>query len=340
MRLRLLTAVAMVAGVLLVAPAPVSRAQPGEHVVERGDTLRGIAERYGISLADLLAANDLPNPDLILIGQALRLSAPAPADRARGPAPAVEERSHPPLSSRGGPRPATHVVQPGETLYRIAERYAVAVRELLAENDLPNPHLIVVGQELRLPAAPAADATATPAPPAEHRGVERPAVHVVQPGETLHRIARLYGLGVADLLAANDLPNPDALRIGQELALPEDAAPRPAPAAEPTAPAPAERLPAVGGRYPLGTTLTAKITMYCLRGRMANGEPVHEGAAAADRSVFPFGTIIEVAGLGRYVVKDRFARDLGDLRLDVWQPSCAAAIAWGLVYREITVAGP
>lgn len=49
-----------------------------------------------------------------------------------------------------------HVVQPGETLSIIAANYNVTLESLLAENDLPNPDLLSVGQVLRLPGAPTA----------------------------------------------------------------------------------------------------------------------------------------------------------------------------------------
>lgn len=268
-----------------------------------------------------------------------------------------------PLAQHAWAEPTEHMVQPGETLTRIAQQYGLTLADLLAVNDLPNPDLILIGQVLSLPgAAPAPEPAAEPpevdaAAPAEApprarpsaRGGFRPpeATHVVQPGETLGRIARQYGLTAADLLAVNELPNPHLLQVGQELLLPGDGAPAAvdaepaaAVAGESAAAQPAERWPAVGGRYPIGTTLSGRITMYCLRGVMRYGEYVHEGAAAADPSVFPGGTIVEVAGLGRYVVKDTFARDLGDVRLDIWSPSCAAAIVWGLRYRDITVVGP
>lgn len=254
---------------------------------------------------------------------------------------------------RAWAEPAEHVVQPGENLWGIAADYGISLADLIAVNHLANPDLIHPGQVLLLPGAAAAEPQ--PGVPAESaaeavgaeperrartstRGGGRPAevnVHIVQPGDTLGRIAQGYGLSVADLLAVNDLPNPDVLAVGQEIVLPGGAAAEAAPAV-----ASAPRYPTVGGRYPIGTTLTGKVTMYCLRGVMRYGEYVHEGAAAADPSVFPAGTILEVAGLGRYVIKDTLAYDLGEVRVDIWQPSCAVALAWGLRYRDLTVVGP
>ena len=41
------------------------------HVVQVGETLGEIAERYGVSLDDLIAANDITNPDIIEVGTQL-----------------------------------------------------------------------------------------------------------------------------------------------------------------------------------------------------------------------------------------------------------------------------
>jgi len=50
----------------------------GTHVVTAGDTLSAIAARFGASIAELAAANDLSNPDRIYVGQALRLATATP----------------------------------------------------------------------------------------------------------------------------------------------------------------------------------------------------------------------------------------------------------------------
>jgi soluble lytic murein transglycosylase-like protein len=58
------------------------------HTVKRGDTLEQIGRQYGVSVAALAAANNVPNPDLILEGKALSIPAsrPVPVPRAATPA--------------------------------------------------------------------------------------------------------------------------------------------------------------------------------------------------------------------------------------------------------------
>lgn len=79
-----------------------------------------------------------------------------------------------------------------------------------------------------------------------------------------------------------------------------------------------------------------QITWYCLTGVMANGERVHHGAVAADKGVYALGTPLHVEGIGSVTVTDRFAYDLGQLRLDVWTPSCGQAIQNGVQFLGVT----
>ena len=61
---------------LATGPEPVATAIISSHRVVAGDTLTRIAEKYGVSVASLLRANDLPNPDLLDVGQIIALPAP------------------------------------------------------------------------------------------------------------------------------------------------------------------------------------------------------------------------------------------------------------------------
>ena len=63
-------------------------------------------------------------------------------------------------------------------------------------------------------------------------------------------------------------------------------------------------------------------TAYSLRGKMANGQSVHAGAIAADPRVLPLGTVVEIIGMGTYVVKDTGGAIKGN-RIDIWMPSGA-----------------
>jgi 3D (Asp-Asp-Asp) domain-containing protein len=80
-----------------------------------------------------------------------------------------------------------------------------------------------------------------------------------------------------------------------------------------------------------------KLTFYCLYGHMSIGLFVHYGSVAADPSIYALGTRLFIEGMGSFVVRDRFAEDWRQKRLDVWLPSCEDAIQRGVQYRMVTV---
>ncbi len=94
-----------------------------------------------------------------------------------------------------------HVVQRGETLFRIATRYGLTVDELAHVNSIANPSSIMVGQRLLIPTNGAAPVS----------------THTVNPGETLPSIAQLYGLTIEALVALNQLADPNTIYVGQVL---------------------------------------------------------------------------------------------------------------------------
>ncbi len=117
---------------------PDTTPEPVVHVIRAGESLRAIAEQYGVTIAELAQANNMGATDLILVGQ--KLVIPSQAQ----PAPAPTEPPAP-------PPPATYVVKAGDTLVGIAIRFNVTQAALLAENGLTNGNLLRVGQELKIP---------------------------------------------------------------------------------------------------------------------------------------------------------------------------------------------
>ncbi|MBN1122354.1 MAG: LysM peptidoglycan-binding domain-containing protein [Anaerolineae bacterium] len=102
----------------------------------------------------------------------------------------------------------THVVQAGETLYRIAAQYGLTVEQLAAANGITNPALIYVGQVLVIPNG---DGEST---------ASGTTSYTVAAGDTLYSIARRFDTTVATLVSLNGLSNANVLYIGQVLVLP------------------------------------------------------------------------------------------------------------------------
>jgi LysM repeat protein len=121
-------------------PSPQPTATPAAetitHAIGSGDTLLGIAQRYGTTVEAIIEANDLADPNLILIGQALII----PVATQTADTPAVKT--------------ITHTIERGDTMLGIAQRYGTTVDAIVGANDLANPDLIFPGQILIIPTTP------------------------------------------------------------------------------------------------------------------------------------------------------------------------------------------
>ncbi|MFQ5614097.1 MAG: LysM peptidoglycan-binding domain-containing protein [Anaerolineae bacterium] len=128
-----------------------------------------------------------------------------------------------------------YVVQPGDTLTRIALRFNLTPAALATANGLSNPNLIFVGQRLAIPPSAPRNSPAAPAPTGTP-DLGRPGLiqtYVVQAGDTLYRIAARYRVTVEILAAANNLADVNLIHVGQELTIPLDAAILSTPGPEP-----------------------------------------------------------------------------------------------------------
>jgi LysM repeat protein len=104
-----------------------------------------------------------------------------------------------------------YTVVAGDTINSIAARFNISTQQLRELNNLRDDN-IFVGQILRVPEP---DPTPTP----------EPLRHTVQAGETLSSIAAQYGVNPIRLIELNNIQNPDALQVGQELLIPGMTAP-------------------------------------------------------------------------------------------------------------------
>jgi len=235
------------------------------HTVTRGETLATIARSYGFRTEQLLRVNDLADPNRLEIGQTLHIphggidgvpprrpaeKAPAPAvaagDRAAEVAEPVTVRKPEPEPEPEEPGDRVHVVAAGETLEQLAARYYVSTRQLRFYNLLPDGQDIGDGDRLRIPPpdlrVPWQWQRELAAGRLPARG-ER--THTVARGETLVIIARRYGLSSEQLQAYNRIPDPDQLKVGEQLRIPAGAKLPPTPPA-PRLPGKARRQGATG----------------------------------------------------------------------------------------------
>jgi murein DD-endopeptidase MepM/ murein hydrolase activator NlpD len=102
-------------------------------------------------------------------------------------------------ASEGPGSAGMHTVSKNETLYRIAARYNLPMRDIIAVNDLSPPYMLRAGQRIELP------------PPRNY---------TVRSGDTLYGISRLFGVSSTDIARLNDLRAPYTLQSGETLRLP------------------------------------------------------------------------------------------------------------------------
>ncbi|MCQ4960909.1 LysM peptidoglycan-binding domain-containing protein, partial [Enterococcus avium] len=93
------------------------------HIVRSGETLSGIATKYGTTYQALASLNGLANPNYIYIGQQLKVSGTASISR-------------------------IYTVNYGETLSDIAAKLGTTYQALAQKNGISNPNLIYLGQQL------------------------------------------------------------------------------------------------------------------------------------------------------------------------------------------------
>lgn len=104
------------------------------YTVKNGDTLSGIAQKFGVSVAQLVKLNKIANPNKIYAGQKLTIK---PASK-----PATTPK-----------QAGSYTVKAGDTLSAIAVKFKTTVAQLVALNKIKNPDKIAVGQKIKLPAA-------------------------------------------------------------------------------------------------------------------------------------------------------------------------------------------
>ena len=191
------------AAVIILSALMPLQAGAASITVKPGDTISGLADRYGISVNSLMKANGIRNSDHVEAGQTLRLPSGA-----RGVVSAGQGR---------------HRVQGGDTLGGIAARYRVSERDLIAINNLPSADHVEVGQTLKLPTSavlpkpkPVAKAKPTPI-----KANPNATSHTVARGQTLTQIARAYEVPVASLIDLNTINDPNKVTIGTKLMLRE-----------------------------------------------------------------------------------------------------------------------
>ena len=122
--------------------------------VVSGDNLTKIAKANNTTVGELVQLNNIANPNLIFVGQELKIPVVLEAKPAVASAPAA---------ATPAPATITYKIKPGDNLTKIAKEYGTTVEALVRLNNIANPNLIIAGADLIVPAPddkPSAEALA------------------------------------------------------------------------------------------------------------------------------------------------------------------------------------
>lgn len=159
------------------------------YTVKKGDSLWSIANKYGLTVNELKALNNLTS-NTINVGQNLLVK--------------VEEEIIP-------DEYLVYTVKNGDTLYKIANQYNTTVSVLMNINNLNNSNL-TINQQLLIPKYDENEKEKE----IENNGIE----YIVKSGDTLYKIANTYNVTVNQIKDANNLTS-NTLSIGQKLLIPD-----------------------------------------------------------------------------------------------------------------------
>ena len=163
------------------------------YTVQSGDTLSGIAAKFGTTTSQLVEWNNIADPNKIYVGQVLIVS-----------------------KSSTSTTDTYYTVQSGDTLSGIASKYGTTVQQLVEWNNISDPNKIYVGQVLIVGKSSSSTDSS-----------ESNVYYTVQSGDTLSGIASTYGTTVQQLVEWNNISDPNKIYVGQVLIVGKGSTPSP-----------------------------------------------------------------------------------------------------------------
>lgn len=150
------------------------------YTVMRGDTLWGIAKKFGVTVSAVVNANNIRNPNLIYVGEVFII---------------------PHMTSAESFGYTLYTVRRGDTLWGISRKFGTSINSIVALNGIKNPNLIYTGEVFKIPSARS----------------EQAVIYTVKRGDTLWGISRKFGTTVENLVKLNSVKNPNLIYAGEKL---------------------------------------------------------------------------------------------------------------------------
>lgn len=150
------------------------------YTVKRGDTLWGIAKKFGVTVSAVVNANNIRNPNLIYVGEVFII---------------------PHMTSAESFGYTLYTVRRGDTLWGISRKFGTSINSIVALNGIKNPNIIYAGEVFKIPSARS----------------EQTVIYTVKRGDTLWGISRKFGTTVENLVKLNSVKNPNLIYVGEKL---------------------------------------------------------------------------------------------------------------------------
>ncbi len=177
-------------GICIPGAAPVACPEGSfPYVIRSGDTLFSLARQYRSTVAAIIAINRGINPNALFVGQTICIPGVTPVVCPEGS--------------------FSYTVQQGDTLFALARRFGTTVAAINALNPGLDPSSLQIGRIICIPGAPPVTCP------------QGSLTYVIRSGDTLFSIAQRFGTTVSAIITLNPSINPNALRIGQEICVPQ-----------------------------------------------------------------------------------------------------------------------
>jgi flagellum-specific peptidoglycan hydrolase FlgJ len=232
----------------------------------------------------------------------------------------------------------SYVVEPGDSVRTIASQFGVTNETVIWENDLTDPDILRVGQELHI---------------LPFSGL----IHEVRPGDTVASVANAYEAPLADVVSANKLNEPFIIVVGQKLAVPHGYRPLPeriVVAPSPGAPDTVQAPPSTSDQVAANVPSTPRRVFPSLGGTPQEhfiGSIAEAAVESADRTGVPASVTIAQAILESYWGSSRLAREAnnyfgikaqtklgsaGSVWFDVWEVIGGRNVMQSQAFRAYT----